>query len=736
MWFRRSILGAFGLVFLLGACADDEAEQVRSGSAFVDPLIGTGGVGFGVGSIAPGPTLPFGLAKPSPDTSSGGEAPGFSHCGGYYFEDDEVRGFSQIHLSGTGVPDYGVLLVMPVVDGAVDRLREGDYRSDFDHRREQAEVGSYSVTLIDSRIEARIGATERTALYEFAYPSGANAGVVWNLDHGLGGGTTVDGSIDVDVPAKELSGWLHHNGDISVRSQGFRLYFVARWDRATTNAEVSEDGRRALLSFGAGSQEPVRMQIGLSFVDLEGARANLEAEWMGFDLEKAREHARSSWDQILSRIAVSGGSDKERKKFYTALYHTFQMPTLFTDVDRRYRGIDKELGTASDYTYYSDFSLWDTYRTVHPLLVLIAPEIQEDLNKSLVAMLDAGGHLPQWPLATGYTWTMIGHHGETMLIDAYLKGVGGFDVDRVFEHLDTAAMGVVEKNEQSRSGRDCVESYLALGYCPMDGTGGGATSETLENAYNDWVLANFADALGRTERADYYRQRSSNWTHLFNPETGLIQGRRADGSFDPEFREDLFSRDLVEGNARQWTVFVPQDVVGLAEQMGGKERLVAWLEDFFGNAAAAEDTLLPDLWYWHGNEPDIHAAYMFSELGRHDLTAKWVRWIMDARYDATPAGLDGNDDGGTLSAWYVFSALGLYPRTGSTTYVLGVPRFPEAVVSLGEGRSLRIVADGPVDGPVDVQSVELNGVTLGEPLVEHAALAEGGELIFRLVARE
>lgn len=730
---RRHTACGFIALLALAACSDPAGEGSFDPITAVDPLIGTGGLGFAVGSIAPGPRLPFGMANPSLDTAKNGGAPGFSHCAGYYYEDDQARGFSQIHLSGTGVPDYGALLLMPMSEDLGDRpLNERAYRDRFDHHRERAEVGAYAVHLLDADVDVEVTATARGALYRLTYPSGRPANLVVDLDHGLGGGETSDGRLSVD--GRRLSGWLHHAGDLSGRYGGFDLFFAIELEQAPERVrlfsdayevegvtEVSGARSAALIELGTDLPGPLLVKVGLSFVDEASARADLDREQPGFDYEGTKAKAQEAWRRILSKIRVRGGSDEDRTKLYTALYHAYQMPTLLSGGDGRYRGVDGKIHRAEGFRYYSDFSLWDTFRTAHPLFTLLTPEIQEDFNRSLIRMLEDGGHLPRWPLAHGYTWTMLGNHGESMLIDAYLRGAGGFDPERAYGHLFAAANGPVESGGVTRAARECIDRYLELGFCPADESSG-ATSRTLENAYNDWMLGNLAQALGHEEDAGILHERAGAWRKQYNPETGFLMARMADGSFASDFDDALFSDDFVEGNSRQWTVYVPHDSAGLAEAMGGDEALIGYLERFFSEAAGAEKTILPDLWYWHGNEPDIHAAYVFSELGRRDLTARWVSWIMDERYGTGPDGLDGNDDGGTLSAWYVFSALGFFPLAGSDRYYVGHPRFDRVEID---------VASDPLVVEVDGgDTVRLDGEDVQDPYVTHAALADGGTLTF------
>lgn len=733
---KRAGLLALALVGAAGCKGGDEAPPVaRSALPEVDPFIGTGGVGFGVGSIPPGPALPFGLARPGPDTgTNGGRAPSFSHCAGYWWEDDELIAFSQIHLVGTGVPDYGALGLMPVGALPEGNLDPADWRADFTHARESAAPGRYTVQLLPSGIGVDVSATLHTAVYGIRFPAEGPRHLVVDLGHHLDGGATQDARLTADVARGEARGFVHHSGPMSGRYGGFTLHYVLRTDPPFEAVEGMQDGLRvadvteitgpdgvAVLRFPAGTAE-VRVQVGLSFVDEAGAAANLDAEWVGFDLEAAVSAAQAEWEALLGRVQVTGGSAEDRKMFYTALFHAYGMPTVLSDVDGRYRGIDGEVRTADGWRYYSDFSLWDTFRTQHPLITLLTPDIQRDMNRSLWAMTEASGRVPKWPLGTGETNTMIAYHGESVWVDSVLKGVEGFDVAAAWDVLRASAFRTAAVPDGRA--RDCAASYLSLGYCPLDAEGG-ATSKTLEAAFSDFALAQLARHLGHTADAEALEARANSWRNLADADVGLLRGRAADGAFPADFRDDVFSDDLVEGNARQWTVFVPHDALGWAEALGGQTAAVTWLNQLFEESAAAEDTPFPDLFYWHGNEPDIHAPFMFAELGRPDLTEKWAAWVRQAKYRPGPDGLDGNDDGGTLSAWYVFSALGFFPKIAEGRYVLASPLFDEVQVQL-PGGVLVVRAEG--EGPV--QGVTFDGAPVEGPFIGHDALAQGGVLVF------
>jgi len=731
-----------GLVVGNLACSSSEPPSASTSLlSEVDVFIGTGGVGFGVGSIPPGPAYPFGMARPGPDTSiNGGRAPSFSHCAGYWWEDDEIIGFSQVHLVGTGVPDSGALGLMPVGALPAGTLSPADWRASFSHQRETARPGAYTVQLLPSGIGVDIAATLRTAVYRLSYPAASERNLVIDLAHHLGEGETDDGLITVSTDGTEVSGWVHHSGMMSGRYGGFRLFFVMRADTAIQSAEPMQDGLRLsgtqtatgaqaglVLGFAPGAA-PVNLQIGLSFVDAEGAKKNLEAEWVDYNIEAAEAGAQDAWAEVMDRVSIEGGSEAQRSIFATALFHAYGMPTVLSDVDERYVGVDQKIARAEGWRYYTDFSLWDTFRTQHPLITLLTPDIQRDMNRSMWAMTEATGQMPKWPLATGETNTMIAYHGESVLVDSVLKGVEGFDVEAAYASLRQSAFRTVPEPEGRA--RDCADSYLSLGYCPMDREGG-ATSKTLEAAFSDFALAQLAKHLGKTEDADLLMARASSWSALADSQQGLLRGRMTDGSFPAEFRDDKFSEDLVEGNARQWTVFVPHDVPGWAEALGGRDAAVQWLDSFFAESAGLEDTPLPDLWYWHGNEPDIHAPFMFAELDRADLTRKWAAWVREAKYRAGPDGLDGNDDGGTLSAWYVFSALGLFPKIAEGRYVLASPLFEKATLKL-DGGELIVRADNWAEGKTEVQRVTFDGVEINGPFISHAQIAQGGTLVFEM----
>ncbi len=733
------------MVFSLAGCAgkpDDEPDYPDGPYEAVDPFVGTGGNGYGVGSALPGATMPFGMVKLSPDTSEfSGPQVGFSHCGGYAYTDSSIVGFSHTHMHGIGVPGYGSVLFMPSVGFDPAGIEGNRFRERYVKESEQAVPGYYAVTLAESGIQVEISAGMRTGFHSWTWPDGAAAGeAVLNIDlaYAIGEGQALAGAVEVMPGERRVRGWTHTDSDLG---GDFRVYFDATFDHdivdhgtwsdgvvgpGTATAEATSVGAWVVFDLAAGAT--VFAQVGISYTGPDGAEANRLAESVA-SLDEARSRAAAAWEERLGLIEVEGGSPREQRIFYSALYHAFQHPTRVNDADGTYRGFDDALHEDGR-AFHTDFSLWDTYRTLHPLLILLVPGEHSDMAQSLVRMAEQWGGLPRWPLATSDSGCMIGTSADIVLAGSWLKGATDFDVETAWGYMWDHASGPV-----SCAGRGGIEEYLSLGYVAADVTGS-SVSRTQEFAWDDWALSNLAAALGRDAEASTLLARSRTIDAIWNPAEGFFIGRNADGTWaelsGPTRWEDYYT----EGNAWQHLWLSPHADL-LQEVMGGREAMIARLETFFAlSAEHREDStlgyVLPLPYYWHGNEPDIHAAYLFSASGRPHLTQEWVRWIMDVHYDLGPEGLAGNDDAGTLSAWYVFSALGFYPWAGSDRYVVGTPAFERAVVHL-PGGDLVVEAAGLDDGPY-VQSVTLDGAPLDEPWFTHEAIAHGGTLSFVLGA--
>lgn len=743
------LLLAGGLVAVLGSCSDEPGSAAPAPgellpmdlAAAVDPFIGTGGVGFGVGSAYPGPALPFGMIHPGPDTRNASGAPEFSHCAGYHYDDEYVAGFSLTRMHGTGVPDYGTFAFMPV-DGMAPAYRsEAGYAARFDHANEEATPGYYRVRL-DDGIEVEITTSLRAALFRIAYPGDVEPVLLLDLDHALSGAIGA-ASATVDDTTGALEAMVHQDGDLSGRIGGFDAFLAARveprpaavgvWDAtgldegATT---ITGTGSGAWLEFPAGTAV-VSLRVGLSFVDAAGARDNLAREIPNFDFERTRNEAANGWEEELAKFEVHqhGADPREATLLATALYHALLMPTLMSDADGRYVAVDGTIATGQA-PQYTDFSLWDTYRTLHPFLLLAEHAVNEAFAASLLRLGTQGGAVPQWSIAHGDAHCMVGSPGEIVLAESASKGVALNDEEAAYEVARVAAFG---PSPGSVGGRGAIEDYLALGYVPAD-RHGGSVSKTQEYAIADGALATWARRLGRDGDAAVLEQRASSWRSLFDAETGFFRGRNADGSWVEWPGDTANDAMFVEGNAWQYLWLAPHDPEGLAEVLGGAAGARQRLEEFFRASTTDEPILGTRRYYWHGNEPDLVAPWLFAAWGDRAATARWVGWVADEFYGVGPDGIAGNDDGGTLSAWLLLAACGLYPVAGTDRYLVGAPRYP-LVVLHREGGDLRIEAEpDPRTHPIPTR-VTLDDEPLDGPYVTHDALHGAHRLHFAMATR-
>lgn len=700
---------------------------------YVNPFVGTGGVGFGTGSTFPGPQAPFGMARPGPDTTGPGGAPSFSHCVGYAYEDELVYGFSQTRLHGIGIVEAGAIALFPTRAGmTADKTTGKGRRTKFSHTNEQASPGYYRVKL-DTDVVVELTATDRVAWHRYTFPAEADATVLLDVGHALPDVKIVDGSVTVDVAKKEVTGFAHYSAGYSGRFGGVPMYFVARFDRAFEKSGVWKAGTLVegetsrtggdvgmWMQFDATKGDKVTAAIGLSFVSIEGARKNLDAEAKTLDFDAARAATESAWEDKLSRMKLEARSARDLKIAYTALYHTLLMPTLATDVDGQYRGLDKKEHTADGYRYYTDFSLWDTYRTLHPWLVLMYPEYQRDFLRSMTAMAKENGAPPKWPLGIGETQGMVGDSAAVVFGDSVAKGLRDFDMKGAYDVLKKTAMGPLPHD-----GRDDVARYVERGWLAIE-DGNDSGSKTLEYAFDDWALAQLADAIGEKTDAEMFRKRGGNWKNLWDGE--FLLARHEDGSFPRDDDKTAWQDYWAEGTTWHYTWFVPQDMPGLAEVMGGKQKLLQRLDDYFAMSSCQPKTrLAPKPYYWHSNEPVLFVPWAYAELDEPARGAKWIRWALANEYGDGPDGLPGNDDGGTMSAWYLFSALGLFPRVASTDYLVGTPIFPKSTLKLAGGELQILAKDTSAVSWVPTQTT-WKGTKLARPRLEHAEAIKGGTL--------
>jgi predicted alpha-1,2-mannosidase len=732
----------------------------------VNPFIGTGGLSYLCGNEFPGACVPFGMVRLSPDTvsNSGRRA---TNTSGYYYRDSQILGFSHTRLAGTGATDGGSFLVVPVTGrDSAEAVRHG-LRAPFSHREEVAFPGYYSITLPERGLRVELTAGRRVGLHRYHFAPGDKPHLLIDVSSVLGRGKCKDAHVRILPGAREVEGSVRTFGTFSGRYGGIPVHFVARADWAFTSFATWQDGTSqplkatadgddvgAALMFdnkdsnengsGKGSgkkHDPhtIELKVGVSYVSVQNARENLDREALSQDFDAVLENAKREWEAKLGRIRVSGGTAKEQTLFYTALYHALQMPTAFSDANGDYLGFDGHVHRAKDFDYYTDMSLWDTFRTVHPLFSLIAPREQRDMAVSLVEMSRQGGYLPRWPSGNGYSNSMFGTPADIMLTETYLKGIRDFDVEAAYQAMRKTALGPTRNSRFS--GRAGIEDYLKFGYCPSD-LMKQSVARTLEYSYADHSIARLARELGHSDDAALFEKHALAYRKLWNPETQYFQPRDSHGAFVGDFRPLLltyldrggkYTHAYVEGSALQWRWGVPFDAPALISLFKSKDYFVEELEQFFSHSVP-QVNVQPNGYYWHGNQPDLYSVYLFNAAGRPDLTKKWVHWILEHKYGDQENGLDGNDDGGTISAWYVLSSLGIFPTAGSDRYELVSPLWKRAEINLGNHR---LVINGNPDAahPAASERVRLNEAVLSRTWLAHKELANGGTLTFDSAAR-
>ena len=714
------------LCFLLLAAAQISAQQDLV--KFVDPFIGTSGHGH----TFPGATRPFGMVQLSPDT----RLTGWDGCSGYHYSDSIIYGFSHTHLSGTGISDYGDVLLMPTAGEVfLNALDNGStvksYASRFQHARETAAAGYYSVRLDDDDVFVELTATPRAGMHRYTFPATDQANVILDLTHRdevLDSGLRISG--------QSIVGWRRSKAWAKNQIVYFAIEFshpligygIAVNDKLVPDlTEARGKNIKAYFRFYTGSGQQVTAKVGISSVDQNGAFLNLAAELGNKSFDKVRAEAEAAWNTELNKIQVSGGSTAQLRNFYTALYHAMLAPNVFMDVDGRYRGRDREIHQSRDFTNYTVFSLWDTFRAAHPLYALIDQKRTRDFIKTFLVQYEQGGRLPVWELAGEETDTMIGYHAVSVIADAGVKGIGGFDLEKAF-----AAM---KQSAELRSHRG-LGAYIDNGFIAMEDERE-SVSKVLEYAYDDWCIAQVARMLGHHDDYERYLARAQSYRNVFDPVTGFMRAR-SNGNwlepFDP--REVTFA--FTEANSWQYTFFAPQDIDGLMRLLGGRRAFARKLDQMFAAESRTTGREQVDITgligqYAHGNEPSHHVAYLYNYAGEPWKTQARVRQIMDQFYKPTPDGLIGNEDCGQMSAWYVFSAAGFYPVTpGSTTYAIGTPLFPTVRFNFENGKSFVVKAQGVSDRNVYIQSATLNGQAYSKSYLEHADLMSGGELVFHM----
>ena len=715
-------------------------------SSMVNPFIGTGGVPWTCAYNFPGPSLPFGMMRLSPETAAMLTGELALNTSGYFYGDDKVIGFSHTRLVGTGATDGGHFLVLPVSNASEITENPKGVRYKYSHKNELAYPGYYRLDLPREGIKVELTATERTGVHRYTF-SRTEQALLLNITHALGGKRSEDGFLDV-LNDHNIQGHVRTFGSFAGRYGGIKVYFAARFSAPVTDFHIWENdnysesktsakGDKLLALFGFDEQV-VELKLAISHVSMENAWKNLESETRDKDFDVIAREAIETWEDRLACILLDGGNEEQQVNFYTALYRSFQMPTVFNDVNGQYIGFDKEVHQADSFRYFTDMSIWDTFRTTHPLYSLIARKDLRDMVVSLVKMAKQGGWLPRWPSGYGYTNSMLGSASDIVISEAYQKGIRDFDVEFAFENMKQIALASTPKGA-AFSGRRGNDDCVKYGYCPSDSMDQ-AVSRTLEYAWSDYSISLLAKAIGKSEDAQLFHDLSMNYKNVWNPETQFFHPRYADGTFVKDFKPLLltyvdshgkYTKDYVEGSAMQWRWAPFFDGHGLIGLFSDRGYFIEELNTFFAKSDEHIGHWYPGSYYWHGNEPDIHAAYLFNYAGRPDLTQNWVRWVLDNKYSNRYDGLDGNDDGGTLSAWYVFSALGFYPVAGTDVYQLGAPLFETASVRLDSATlHINTVNYGPEN--IYVKNVWLNNIIQDRTWISHDEIKDGGILKFEM----
>jgi predicted alpha-1,2-mannosidase len=761
----KKYLFLFLIVTLAAAVTAYSQQQKANLLQYVNPLIGTSKMGH----TYPGATVPFGAVQLSPDTDTlpyavNGKynADVYKYCAGYQYNDPTIVGFSHTHFSGTGHSDLGDFLIMPTVgelqlNPGTASAPETGFRSRFSHSTEVAEPDYYKVKLENGNILAELTATTRVGMHQYTFPKSDNAHIILDLMHGIYNydeknvWTFLRVENDTLVTGyRQTSGWARTRTVYFAMtfSKPFIAYgnknfskkvpyrgFWGRFDQSHNFPEIAGQQVRAYFDFKTTEGEQVKIKFALSPVSSANALADLRKETPGWNFNAIKKQGQDLWNTELNKITVQMNNRDELVNFYTAMYHTFINPTVYMDVNNEYNGLDQNVHLAKGFTNYTTFSLWDTYRALHPLFNIIQPARNRDMINSMLAHYSQSAEhmLPIWSHYANENWCMSGYHSVSVIADAFIKGNINFDANKALDACVQTAHTTYY---------DGLEYYMKLGYVPEDKKNGTSVSATLEFAYDDWCIAQLAKKLNRTKIYDEFIKRSQNWRNVYDASIGYMRPKLSDGTFRKEF--DVLSTNnqgFIEGNAWNFSLFVPHDPKAMIALMGGNKVFVPHLDSLF-------TMHLPDKYfeeteditregiignYVHGNEPSHHVAYLYNFTDQPWKTQERVRMILKKQYHAVVDGLGGNDDCGQMSAWYIFSSLGFYPMApGSDQYQLGSPAVKNAVLRLEGGKTFTIETKNQGDDNVYVKSVLLNGKPLNRLYLTHADIMNGGKILFEM----
>ncbi len=698
---------------------------------YVDPLIGSGGHGH----VFVGANVPFGAVQIGPNNIY----KGWDWCSGYHYSDSLIIGFSQLHLSGTGIGDLADVLIMPFtgdvrLDKGTQEYPHGGYLSKFSHENEKVKPGYYSVRM-DNGVRVELAATERVGYHRYFFPEKQNAHIIIDLKEGINDRTTEASLVRIDeytiIGRRFSSGWAKEQQVFFAIKSSIPIPELKLFDETKPVSKDNKDvtSLKGLISF-TSSPDRIELKVGISPVSEKNALANIEKEIPDWNFDGVVASAREKWNAELSNVTIETKNEADKRIFYTALYHSYMHPSLFNDHNSDYRGADNKVYKNPDFTNYTVLSLWDTYRAAHPLFTILQPNRVDDFVNTMLAIFDEQGYLPIWHLHGYETKTMVGISSLQVIAEAYLKGYRGFDVERAYDAIKTTSMLDIE-------GLDYLKEMKPI---PSDGEIHRSVAQAMELAISDGSTALMAKALGKEEDYEYFSKRAKNYQLYYDKSVGFFRGVMSDGSwnpmFDPIISKRSFAKDYAEGNAWQYLWLAPHDVPGLIELLGGKEMFITRLDSFFTISLEDEEEVLVDLTgiigqYAHGNEPSHHIAYLYASAGQQWKTAEKVRYIMKEFYHDDPDGVIGNEDCGQMSAWYVLSSLGFYPVfPASQEYVFGSPIFDRATISLPGGKKFTIETENNSPDNIYIQEIELNGKKYKNSTINHRQIMSGGLLKF------
>ncbi len=716
----KQYLILFTFIILIISCGEESSTKNEKLIHYVDPIIGTGGHGH----TYPGATIPFGMVQLSPDT----RMENWDGSSGYHESDKTIMGFSHTHLSGTGAPEFCDILFMPTT-GKVNVLvgdeedSETGYRSKFSHKNEFASPGYYKVLLDDYNVTAELTATNRTGFHRYTFPKSEASNIIIDL---LNRDRVIDSEMNI-INNTEISGSRR-----STRwAKDQHVYFYAKFSKPFTSVGIAIDDKiveniktakgkniKGFVNFTTNEGESILVKVGISSVSIDGARKNLDTENTAWEFDNIKNAAEQLWENHLSKIEIEGGTEKQKRIFYTSLYHTALAPVTLNDVDGKYRAGDRNIHKVDSFTRYTVWSLWDVFRTQMPLYTIIEPSRMNEYMKTFLEIYKVTGRLPHWEIWGEHSGSMIGHHSLPIILDAYTKGIRDFDVELAFKAM---------KNQVDQNG-----AYSNFGYIPD-----GSVSEVMEYSYNDWCIAEMAKQLGEEKDYLHYQKRAQFYKNLFDQTTGFMRPRNSDGSWLTPFDPTQGTHHFVEGNSYQYSLFAPHDINSLIDSIGGDEKFDKWLDELF-SIQSKHDNVIVDATgligqYAHGNEPSHHMAYLYNYIGKPWKTQAMISQILETLYNDQPNGISGNEDCGQMSAWYIMSAMGFYPVCpGDPTYAFGSPIFDKVTINLENGKKFTVKAENASKNNKYIQSVTLNDKDYNSSWFKHEDIMNGSTLVFKM----